>query len=87
MTDGASDGRPRVLLVEDERTLGNLYASWLSGRYDVETAYDGEDALAAYDGTVDVVLLDRVRPHRPVWRATDVRPGGVGRGLEPVGDG
>jgi DNA-binding response OmpR family regulator len=62
MTDEVPDGRPRVLLVEDERMLAEIYASWLSDRYDVETAYDGEAALDAYDGTVDVVLLDRRMP-------------------------
>lgn len=52
---------PTVLLVEDERDLADTYAAWLSGRYDVRTAYDGERALELLDG-VDVVLLDRRLP-------------------------
>jgi DNA-binding response OmpR family regulator len=51
-----------VLVVEDERSLAGLYASWLADRYEVETAYDGETALAAYDADVEVVLLDRRLP-------------------------
>ena len=62
MTDEAAQSRPRVLVVEDERSLADLYASWLAERYQVETAHDGEAALAAYDAGVDVVLLDRRMP-------------------------
>jgi DNA-binding response OmpR family regulator len=62
MTDEAPDSRPRVLVVEDERSLADIYASWLAETYEVETAYDGESALGAYDERVDVVLLDRRLP-------------------------
>jgi len=62
MTDEAPGSRPRVLVVEDERALADIYASWLDERYAVETAYDGEAALGAYDAGVDVVLLDRRLP-------------------------
>lgn len=51
-----------MLLVEDERPLAELYESWLVDQYDVETVYDGEAAIAAYDGDFDVVLLDRRLP-------------------------
>jgi DNA-binding response OmpR family regulator len=51
-----------VLVVEDERSLAELYASWLAEEYAVETAHDGESALVAYDEDVDVVLLDRRLP-------------------------
>ncbi|MXV62333.1 response regulator [Natronorubrum sp. JWXQ-INN-674] len=53
---------PSVLIVEDEPDLATLYATWLEDTYDVETAYDGEEALEAIDETVDVVLLDRRMP-------------------------
>ncbi|ELY62024.1 response regulator transcription factor [Natronolimnohabitans innermongolicus] len=53
---------PSVLVVEDEPDLANLYAAWLESDYDVETAYEGENALDAIDDTVDVVLLDRRMP-------------------------
>ncbi|WP_265111534.1 HalX domain-containing protein [Halosolutus halophilus] len=53
---------PSVLIVEDEPDLANLYAAWLDEECDVETAYDGNEALEATDETVDVVLLDRRMP-------------------------
>ena len=53
---------PSVLIVEDEPDLANLYAAWLDDSCDVETAYDGESALAAIDESVDIVLLDRRMP-------------------------
>ena len=59
MRDEAPGSRPRVLVVEDERALADIYASWLAEAFEVETAHDGEAALAAYDERVDVVLLDR----------------------------
>ncbi len=51
-----------VLVVEDDRSLADLYAEWLAGTYDVETAADGTEALGTLDETVDVVLLDRLMP-------------------------
>jgi DNA-binding response OmpR family regulator len=62
VTDEQEGSRVRVLIVEDERSLADLYGSWLAERYEVETAYDGESALGAYDETLDVVLLDRRLP-------------------------
>lgn len=55
--------RPTVLVVEDERDLADLYTDWLSGTYQVLTAYDAEGALGYLDDAVDVVLLDRRLPN------------------------
>jgi PAS domain S-box-containing protein len=55
-------GPARVLVVEDDRSLADLYAEWLSGTYDVETTYDGTEALDRLDDSIDVVLLDRMMP-------------------------
>jgi PAS domain S-box-containing protein len=52
----------RILVVEDDRSVADLYAEWLDGTYAVETAYDGHEALERLDETVDVVLLDRMMP-------------------------
>ncbi|QLK25973.1 HalX domain-containing protein [Natrinema zhouii] len=57
-----STDTPSVLIVEDEPDLANLYAAWLESDCDIETAYDGNEALDAIDGTIDVVLLDRRIP-------------------------
>lgn len=53
---------PRVLIVDDEAALADLYAARLKGEYDTETAYGGEEALDVIDDDVDVVLLDRRMP-------------------------
>ena len=53
---------PRVLVVEDEPDLAELYAIYLSDLYDVQTATDGETALELVDEVTDVVLLDRRMP-------------------------
>jgi DNA-binding response OmpR family regulator len=59
-----TDAGGRVLVVDDEREVADGYALKLRKRYDVETAYGGEEALEVVDDDVDVVLLDRRMPHR-----------------------
>jgi DNA-binding response OmpR family regulator len=55
-------GRATVLVVDDEPEVTDAYALKLRDRYDVETAYGGEEALEVVDDAVDVVLLDRRMP-------------------------
>jgi CheY-like chemotaxis protein len=64
-----SDGEPRVLVVDDEQNVADLYGTWveMSSEYEVEVVYDGPEAVEAVagdDGTaaVDAVLLDRRMP-------------------------
>jgi DNA-binding response OmpR family regulator len=57
-----TDEGERVLVVDDDEALTDVYAAWLSERYDVETATDGEAALDNLGEEVDVVLLDRRMP-------------------------
>ncbi|MCA9809026.1 MAG: PleD family two-component system response regulator [Candidatus Dadabacteria bacterium] len=54
----------KVLLIEDEESLRNLYTRILSSRnYTVETATDGEDALLKLPMfTPDIIVLDIVMP-------------------------
>ncbi len=54
----------KVLLIEDEESLRNLYTRILSTRnYTVETAVDGEDALLKLPMfTPDIIVLDIVMP-------------------------
>jgi len=52
----------RILIVDDEPDLADLYASWFPDEYAVETAYNGRSAIDALDSSVDVVLLDRRMP-------------------------
>ena len=53
---------PEVLVVDDEARLADLFAAWLGADRAVETAYDGEEALAKMTDSVEVVLLDRRMP-------------------------
>jgi len=55
-------GAHRVVVVDDEPDLADLYASWLPEEHAVDTAYDGHGALETLDESVDVVLLDRRMP-------------------------
>jgi DNA-binding response OmpR family regulator len=57
-----SDGRPTVLVIDDEPDLADLYAAWLTSEYDVRTAYGGSEALEAIDDEVSVALIDRLMP-------------------------
>ena len=57
---------PLVLLIEDDRTLSNMYSEKfrLSG-IQVVTAADGEEGLAAAKNSMpDVILLDMFLPKR-----------------------
>lgn len=57
-----SSESPVVLVVDDNRAIANTYTAFLSDEYTVRTAYDGNEALAELDPSVDVVLLDRRMP-------------------------
>src|SRR6056297_1849032 len=53
---------PVVLIVEDEPDVAETYKLWLQGEYEVRMAQNGDEGLELLDGTVDVVLLDRMMP-------------------------
>lgn len=63
--------RPRVLIVDDEVDLVEMLAMRLEalGRFDIEKAYDGREALelAKHDHP-DFVLLDTVMPTVDGWQ-------------------
>lgn len=52
-------GSDRVLVVDDQPGIVNLYRAFLEDSSDVCTATSGSEALEVVDETVDVVLLDR----------------------------
>lgn len=62
MTSGGDAGRGRVVVVDDEARVADVYASFLADEHDVDVAYGGEAALDLVEGDVDVVLLDRRMP-------------------------
>jgi DNA-binding response OmpR family regulator len=53
---------PTILVVDDESDVADAYAAQLESKYDVSTAYGGEDALDRLNGSIDAVLLDRRMP-------------------------
>ncbi|MBV0922921.1 HalX domain-containing protein [Halomicroarcula limicola] len=53
---------PVVLIVEDEPDVAETYKLWLEGEYEVRMAQNGDEGLELLDGSVDVVLLDRMMP-------------------------
>jgi len=62
MASGGEDATGQVVVVDDEERVADVYASFLADEHAVETAYDGEEALAVVDDAVDLVLLDRRMP-------------------------
>jgi DNA-binding response OmpR family regulator len=54
--------QPTILVVDDEQSLADLYATWVSEEYETKTAYDGRSAIETIDDSVDIVLLDRHMP-------------------------
>jgi DNA-binding response OmpR family regulator len=54
--------RPVVLIVEDEPDVAETYKLWLQSDYEVWMAQDGDEGLDMLDGSVDVILLDRMMP-------------------------
>lgn len=63
MTDHARAASYRILVVEDEEYLRDLYHQVLSeAGYEVDVAKNGEEALEKMTGTYDLVLLDVILP-------------------------
>lgn len=52
----------KVLIVEDEDQLVELYSKWLNKKYEVVKASSGSEATDKMDSSIDVVLLDRGLP-------------------------
>ena len=59
---GTTDRDASVLVVDDEPEVADAYAKLLATHYEVETTYDGKEALEVIDEDIDVVLLDRRMP-------------------------
>lgn len=53
---------PVVLLADADRRITELYGGWLSARYAVVRAHDGDELDERFDESVDVVLLDERLP-------------------------
>jgi DNA-binding response OmpR family regulator len=58
----ASTDSPKVLVVDDEQEVADVYALRLESEYDIDVAYGGQEALEQVSSETDVVLLDRRMP-------------------------
>ena len=58
----STDRRPIVLVIDDNRGITDMCASWLNEDYDVRTAYDGKEGLRQFGPEVDVAIIDRRLP-------------------------
>lgn len=55
--------KKKVLIIEDDQALNDAFELILSKDYEVDTAYDGKEALELTDKkTYDVILLDLLMP-------------------------
>ena len=52
-------GAERILLIEDDESLAELFGEFLSQWYEVQYANDGLEAMVQLSEKVDIVLLDR----------------------------
>ncbi|ERG94594.1 response regulator [Haloquadratum walsbyi] len=60
-----SSDKERILVVEDEPELADLYAVWLSTKYSVDVAYGAQEAITKADESFDIMILDRRMPEQP----------------------
>lgn len=49
----------RILVVEDEVKLNEMYAMWLGENHEVDTATSGKEALDTVSEQTDIIFLDR----------------------------
>ncbi|WP_331235592.1 winged helix-turn-helix transcriptional regulator [Natronorarus salvus] len=56
------DPEPTVLVVDDDPRLASMHAGWLDDEFDVDRAYDGEEAFKRLSEEIDVLLIDRRMP-------------------------
>jgi DNA-binding response OmpR family regulator len=57
-----TDRPARILVVDDDRALADLFCWWLDEKWHCEAVYSGEAALSAVGEDTDLVLLDRQMP-------------------------
>jgi CheY-like chemotaxis protein len=73
-------GKHRILVIEDQEDLAELYESSLEGAgYDVTVAYTGEEGLAEFEANgADAILMDMTLPEMHGTKALEKI-----RGLSP----
>lgn len=79
LSDADGDATGTVLVVEDEERLADLYTDYLSGTYNVRTAYGGVEAVDALSHGIDVAVIPR---RMPVISGEEVIAGIEERGIQ-----
>ena len=72
--EGSMDTKKKILLVEDDEMLSQVYRSRLEIEgFDVKEVYNGEDALsAAISFKPDIILLDAMMPRISGFDVLDI---------------
>lgn len=52
----------RILVVDDEQDIADLYSMWLDAEHSTDVAYDGAQALDLVSESTDIIFLDRQMP-------------------------
>lgn len=50
----------KILIVDDEQKLTDLFSKWLGEEFETVTANSGREAIKSLDDDIDLILLDRV---------------------------
>lgn len=58
------DRKKKILLVEDEVFIRDIYSDALAGEYEVITAEDGEQAMEMVQQKPDLIILDLMLPKK-----------------------
>ena len=53
-----------IVVADDDRRVATMHTAWLSGKYAVRTAHDGDETIEELGPEVDVLVLDRRMPRR-----------------------
>jgi DNA-binding response OmpR family regulator len=73
ITSGDGNGRPRLLIIDDDATIHALLEEELSSLgYAIVNAYSGDEGLrAAVDSLPDVIILDLMMPNMSGFEVAD----------------
>ena len=82
-----TDSRPSILVVDDNEDNANIIRDYLEAKgYPITVAYNGDEALAAFDKEKpSLVLLDVMMPGRDGWQVCrEMKASPNGRGIRVI---
>jgi len=60
--DTAPEAERIIVVADDDRRVATMHTAWVSGKYAVRTAHDGDETIEELGPEVDVLVLDRRMP-------------------------